>query len=48
MILVFDVIVLLIWVFYCYINLDVIELGDDFYNRINKIYNLLDNLYIWI
>lgn len=44
----FDVIVLSTRVLYCYINSDVIESGDDFYNRINKIYNLSDNSYTWI
>lgn len=44
----FDVIVLSTRVLYCYINSDVIESGDDFYNRINEIYNLSDNSYTWI
>lgn len=47
----FDVIVLSTRVLYCYINSDVIESGDDFYNRYNKIYkiyNLSDNSYTWI
>lgn len=46
----FDVIVLSTRVLYCYmyINSDVIESGDDFFNRINKIYNLSDNSYTWI
>lgn len=44
----FDVFVLSTRVLYCYINSDVIESGDDFYNRINKIYNLSDNSYTWI
>lgn len=45
----FDVIVLSTRVLYCYINSDVIESDhDDFYNRINKIYNLSDNSFTWI